>query len=459
MTPPVASLPAPPTPRPARPARRRWRWLAGGLLACVALAAAATLSVGPDVPEPKVADATSATAARGVIEQITGSQTARGELVQISLGQPELDGLGALASEALSPLRLQAGLQPAAKPAKPQPKPKPKPQTRPGAELVVTVSRELGWGLWLNARAQIRPQDTAKAADGAAAADRVPEIALTLGRLPVPQALTRWALDRLWLQLQGDVAAPLTLAQAVRRVTITDDQIDLALINPGRGAALAGLARAGGATTDPRALAAAYCAIADTTQTDLAVLVRRAAALKPPSETGLHDHNRVLLSAIAMRAVPEYRDKLAGAALPLVSGCVASEAPLTLMGRPDLAKHWALSAALAATLGGQVARSMGTWKELADSAGDGTGFSFVDLAADRSGERFAIAAVDPRLARAVHIRLRAMTEAQMLPGELLARPEGLDQAAFERDYTNVTSPEYTTAVRTIDRLLSNAGVP
>lgn len=437
-------------------ARRRWRrfWLrlATGLIVLLAVLAVLTLSLRPHVPEPKAADASSAAAAHKVADQITGAQTARGELVRIAIGQHELEGLGALASEALSPLRIRARLQPAGVPAGNDGAPRGEAKT----DLIVEMSRELGWGFWVNARAVVRPQD---GEDRPERGNRVPAIALSLGRLPVPQALTRWALDRLWLRLQGDVTRPLTLAQAVRRVTIADDRVTLALINPGRGAALAGLARAGGVANDPGALAAAYCAIADTGQTDLAVLVRRAAALKLPGGTSLQDHNQVLLAAIAMRAVPEYRDRLAGAALPKVAACPASDAPLTLMGRADLAKHWALSAALAATLGGQVARSMGTWKELADSTGDGTGFSFVDLAADRSGERFAIAAMDPRLARAVHSRLVAMTEEQMLPGELLARPEGLDEAAFERDYTTVTSPEYTAAVRTIDRLLSNAGVP
>ncbi|MFN3472771.1 MAG: hypothetical protein ACK4ZW_01880 [Blastomonas sp.] len=448
MTSSAPSLPQQKAQMPAR--RRRWRWLAAGLLALLVALAASILSLGPNIPESPPPDAPTAAAAHKVTEQITGAQTARGERVHITLGRRELEGLGALSSEALAPLRVRARLQPAVT------------QTgrgvrsRPEAELVVEMSRALGWGLWVNAHALVRPRDTSEKPDSG---DSVPDVALSLGRLPVPQALTRWALDRLWLELQGEVARPLPLARTVRHFSITDNRVDLTLINPGRGAALAGLARAGGATADPAALAAAYCAIADTGETDLAVLVRRAAALKLQGGASLPDHNRVLLAAIAMRAVPEYRDKLAGAALPQVSGCTASEAPLTLMGRPDLAKHWALSAALAATLGGQVARSMGTWKELADSTGDGTGFSFVDLAADRSGERFAIAAVDPKLARAVRIRLGAITEAQMLPDELLAKPEGLDQAAFERDYSNVTSPEYTAAVRTIDRLLSNAGVP
>jgi len=227
------------------------------------------------------------------------------------------------------------------------------------------------------------------------------------------------------------------LEQALRRFTIAPDQARVVLVNPGRGAALAGLAQAGGTTPDPERLAAAYCAIAGTAGADLPKLVRLAAAQKPPAGISAEDHNRVLLTAIAMRAVPEYREKLAGSARALVANCGASADPVTLAGREDLAKHWALSAAISATLGSQVARSMGTWKELADSSEGGSGFSFVDLAADRSGERFAMAAVKPQLARTVQARLVAITQDQMLPPELLTRPEGLDQAAFERDYTAV----------------------
>ena len=404
-------------------------------------AALALLSLTPLVPEPATPDTASAAAARNALQQITGSDTRRGELVQITVTQRELDGLAGLASEALAPLRIRARLQPAALPGRSR-----------GGEMVVEMSRELGAGLWVNAVALVRPAEDPKAA-------ALPDLAVTIGRLPVPQWLSHWALARLWRQAQGDQVNPVPLERALRRFTVTPDRARLVLVNPGRGAALAGLAQAGGTTPDPKRLAAAYCAIAGTAKADLPKLVRLAAAQKPSAGISAADHNRVLLTAIAMRAVPEYREKLAGSARALVAGCGASADPVTLAGREDLAKHWALSAAISATLGSQVARSMGTWKELADSSEGGSGFSFVDLAADRSGERFAMAAVKPQLARTVQTRLVAITQDQMLPPELLKRPEGLDQAAFERDYTAVNSPEYAAAVRTIDRLLGNAGVP
>lgn len=432
--------------KPARGARRRGRWLLAVLLAVLVIAALALLSLTPLVPEAATPDTASAAAARNALQQITGSDTRRGALVQITVTQRELDGLAGLASEALAPLRIRARLQPAALPR----------QSR-GGEMVVDMSRELGAGLWVNAVALVRPTEDSKAA-------ALPELAVTIGRVPVPQWLSHWALARLWRQAQGDQAqggqtGPVPLEQALKRFTVTPDRARLVLVNPGRGAALAGLAQAGGTTPDPERLAAAYCAIAGTAGADLPKLVRLAAAQKPPAGISAEDHNRVLLTAIAMRAVPEYREKLAGSARALVADCGASADPITLAGREDLAKHWALSAAISATLGSQVARSMGTWKELADSSEGGSGFSFVDLAADRSGERFAMAAVKPQLARTVQARLVAITQDQILSPELLTRPEGLDQAAFERDYTAVDSPEYAAAVRTIDRMLDNAGVP
>ncbi|MDK2756853.1 MAG: YfiM family protein [Blastomonas fulva] len=444
MTPPEPS-PAD-SAKPARGPRRRGRWLLAALLAVLVTAALALLSLTPLVPEAATPDTASAAAARNALQQITGSDTRRGALVQITVTQRELDGLAGLASEALAPLRIRARLQPAALPG----------QSR-GGEMVVDMSRELGAGLWVNAVALVRPTEDSKAA-------ALPDLAVTIGRVPVPQWLSHWALARLWRQAQGDQAQgdqtrPVALEQALKRFTVTPDRARLVLVNPGRGAALAGLAQAGGTTPDPERLAAAYCAIAGTAGADLPKLVRLAAAQKPPAGISAEDHNRVLLTAIAMRAVPEYREKLAGSARALVADCGASADPVTLAGREDLAKHWALSAAISATLGSQVARSMGTWKELADSSEGGSGFSFVDLAADRSGERFAMAAVKPQLARTVQTRLVAITQDQMLSPELLTRPEGLDQAAFERDYTAVDSPEYAAAVRTIDRMLGNAGVP
>lgn len=419
-------------------------------LALLALLAMLTLSVSPDIARPPASDAASVAAARNVLTRITGDNAERGTRLTLTISQRELDGLAQLGSEALAPLRMEARLATDLQGTKPQQAGQP--GARPATDLVVRMSRQLPLGAWINITARARDA-------GNPAAGGLPDIDLAIGRLPIPRWLTRRAIERMWLTAQGDVADPIELAQLIRSMTIRPATVALTVVHPGRGAALAGLAKARGRSTDPQTLVAAYCALAATDDGDLAALVRRAGALPMAKGVAPVEHNRALLTAIAMRTVPEYRDRLAGSASGRIAQCSVDAPPLTLAGRGDLAKHWALSAALTATLGGQVARSMGTWKELADTTQGGSGFSFVDLAADRSGERFAAAAVDPRLARPVHIRLGALTEGQMLPPELLSRPEGLDQAAFERDYTATDSPEYAHALRTINRMLANAGVP
>ncbi|WP_146452047.1 M12 family metallo-peptidase [Bythopirellula polymerisocia] len=60
----------------------------------------------------------------------------------------------------------------------------------------------------------------------------------------------------------------------------------------------------------------------------------------------------------------------------------------TMRGRTDLAKHFFVSAHLAVALGGTTARGVGLAKEMLDANG-GTGFSFVDMAANRAGILFA----------------------------------------------------------------------
>ena len=60
----------------------------------------------------------------------------------------------------------------------------------------------------------------------------------------------------------------------------------------------------------------------------------------------------------------------------------------TMRNRADLAKHFFVSAHLVAAMGGDTARGIGLGKESLDS-NDGSGFSFVDMAANRAGIIFA----------------------------------------------------------------------
>ena len=426
---------------PAIPSsRRRFRWMLVLRLAALAILAAVFLAIdsAPQIGEPTPPDAASVDLARGIVRQVAGQEAVAGAREVIALGQRELDGFSALASQVIAPTLAEARLVAPARGSAAPP------------ELVMRLSHGLPLGAWLNIEARAHSVGKGRA---------LPIVRGRIGQLPVPAWLMRALIRQAWSIAQPDIPNPPTLEATFPEVRIGAKAARIVLINPGRNAALTGLAQLGGTASDPRWVARAYCALTRHADGDLATVVRRAWRLNRPARLSPVEQNRALLVAVAMRTVPEYRDRLAGAALPLVSRCTNLDLPVTLAGRGDLAKHWAVSATLGASLGGQVAQSLGAFKELSDSLDGGSGFSFVDLAADRSGERFARAAIDPQLAPFVQKRLAAVTEDQLLAPEALQRPEGLDEAVFAQTYTSIDSPEYATALAAIDRLLDNVGVP
>lgn len=123
---------------------------------------------------------------------------------------------------------------------------------------------------------------------------------------------------------------------------------------------------------------------------------------------------------------------------------------ITLAGRHDLAQHFVISAALAAWAGEPVADAIGLYKELED-ARHGSGFSFIDLAADRAGTRFG-----EMLIRNPEQLIAAMSnpfrDEQLLPavGDL---PEYLHQPEFKRRFDSPDSPEFKALAAEIERRL------
>ena len=67
---------------------------------------------------------------------------------------------------------------------------------------------------------------------------------------------------------------------------------------------------------------------------------------------------------------------------------------IRLNGRNDLMLHFLVSAGLQLVSNHGAAMAIGEFKELLDSTGGGTGFSFVDLGADRTGLQFAKVATE-----------------------------------------------------------------
>jgi hypothetical protein len=144
----------------------------------------------------------------------------------------------------------------------------------------------------------------------------------------------------------------------------------------------------------------------------------------------------------------------------LLPGALAKRRPrhfgLKLQRRSDLARHFLLSAALAAGSDSRLADAVGLFKEISD-VDAGSGFSFTDIAADRAGTRFGELAVrSAAQARRVQQRMAAtFPETDLLP-PIRDLPEHLSDANFAERYGSVGSPAYQAVMRTIERRLDQA---
>lgn len=118
----------------------------------------------------------------------------------------------------------------------------------------------------------------------------------------------------------------------------------------------------------------------------------------------------------------------------------------TMRGRADLTKHFFVSAHLVAVLGTQKARAAGLVKELADSHG-GSGFSFVDMAANRAGIVFAHAVLAERLP--LERVAREFTIDAVLP-PLDDLREGMQADQFTADFGGLTDERLQGELRRIE---------
>ena len=129
---------------------------------------------------------------------------------------------------------------------------------------------------------------------------------------------------------------------------------------------------------------------------------------------------------------------------------------VTLARRPDLQQHFIYSATLHVLGNQRLSSAVGEAKELLDSLKGGSGFSFVDLLADRAGIRFArLAVATPESARALQQFFAATerTEQELFPSKSRL-PEGLPQEMFEQQYQSIDSAVYQQMVAEIDRRLN-----
>ncbi|HKZ16271.1 MAG TPA: hypothetical protein VJ161_02240 [Geobacteraceae bacterium] len=163
--------------------------------------------------------------------------------------------------------------------------------------------------------------------------------------------------------------------------------------------------------------------------------------------------NSAALLALAIYLGDPRFDKLAGLNLkPELRRLSAYSQGVNLGGRQDLRLHFVISAGLKLLTDQGISTVIGEFKELLDAGRGKSGFSFVDLAADRAGIRFAKAAADPNGgARRLQELLAGNPAESLFFPPVTDLPENLPREHFEQRYGGVDSATYNRLVRDIDR--------
>ena len=122
--------------------------------------------------------------------------------------------------------------------------------------------------------------------------------------------------------------------------------------------------------------------------------------------------------------------------------------------RIDMAQHFMWSATLSALGNSQLANILGIEKELSD-AKKGSGFSFIDLAADRAGMNFGKqATASPELALKIQEKMAHIENYRAFMPDIRDLPESLSSEAFTKQYQSIYSAKYKKVLEDIDHRIA-----
>lgn len=131
--------------------------------------------------------------------------------------------------------------------------------------------------------------------------------------------------------------------------------------------------------------------------------------------------------------------------------------------RHDFAQHFLVSAGLTIAASVGLSDTIGLLKELEDSQAGGSGFSFTDLGADRTGVRLAeLASSSPRNAAAVQQTLGNASDESVFMAEFRDLPEFMPEAEFRSRFGGIGTAAYNDVAVDIEQridampLFSNA---
>jgi hypothetical protein len=403
----------------------RWHWLRNGVLAVLVLAVVLlvlTISGSPATAVSRSPSSGEVDTARRVYVRVRVAQVQPGQR-RIDVTWEELSSVVELGGRALGIDRMAIDHE--------------------GQRGRVNASVPLPLGFWLNVRGYVQA-DSGKNL----------RISGRVGYLPVPAFLAHAfiGLSRKVLVMRG--AEIPSLGRMVSSFEVNAKGMG-AMVDMPRNArffsAMSGL-RSG--SIDPDRVAALYCQLVrqqkDEPSGDFAVHVSRAFT----AGDGSVADNRAAFVALSMLVAGTDVGSLPAGPEVIIRRCGRLAGHVALLGREDLTKHWSVSAALTSTFGSQASISIGTWKEVSDSGAGGSGFSLIDLAADRSGTFSALHGTEEDQAASIRQWLAGVSQAELLPVSALALAEGMTEAEFNSVYTSTDSSEYAVSVQRIDDTLA-----
>jgi len=126
--------------------------------------------------------------------------------------------------------------------------------------------------------------------------------------------------------------------------------------------------------------------------------------------------------------------------------------------RQDITQHFMGAAALSISSNPNLAQMLSTEKEIND-AKKHSGFSFVDLAADKAGIHFgSFATESTKTARLLQKKMsRSLHYSEFIP-TIKDLPENLSAAEFKKDYHSIYSPQYQFMLQKIDQRITNSAI-
>lgn len=178
--------------------------------------------------------------------------------------------------------------------------------------------------------------------------------------------------------------------------------------------------------------------------TDLMQPLFLSAYQRSTAETAIRENRAVIIAVGSYIFKQELRRYL-----PL--GLVYSkEYPVFAYKRIDIPQHFIASALLATIDASFLSKQLGEDKELGD-AEKGSGFSFIDLTADRAGTRFGQTAIaSAKQARKLQQIMSTVKHYSNIIPDIQGLPEKMDEPTFKTKFDSIDSPIYQNMISEID---------